>query len=208
MPKQDLWPAIDAERKTLAADLQGLTQEQWSARSLCSEWTVQELVAHMTATAKITPASFLPKLAGSGFSFNRMQAKDIARERGDSPASTLAGFEAIVSSRKRPPGPPDTMLSEVIIHSEDIRRPLGIRHDYPTDAVVRVASFYKGSNLIVGAKRRIAGLRLVATDAEWSNGQGPGVSGPVLSLVLAMTGRKPALDDLSGDGVEALRSRA
>lgn len=207
MPKQDLWPRIDAERKALAADLQGLTQEQWSARTLCTEWTVQDLLAHMTATAKITPASFLPKLAGSGFSLNRLQAKDIARERGDSPAATLAGFEAIVSSRKRPPGPPDTMLSEVIIHSEDIRRPLGIRHEYPTDSVVQVASFYKGSNLIVGAKRRIAGLRLVATDAEWSNGQGPEVKGPVLSLVLAMTGRKPALDDLAGDGVETLRSR-
>lgn len=203
----DLWPTIDGERKALAADLQGLTEEQWSARTLCTEWTVRDLLAHMTATAKISPASFFPKLAGSGFSLTRLQAKDIARERGDSPAATLAGFEGIVSSRKRPPGPPDTMLSEVIIHSEDIRRPLGIRHDYPTAAVVRVASFYKGSNLIVGAKRRIAGLRLVATDADWSNGDGPEVSGPVLSLVLAMTGRKPALDDLAGDGVAQLRTR-
>jgi uncharacterized protein (TIGR03083 family) len=206
--KVDVWPTIDAERRALAADLQGITEEQWSVRSLCSEWTVRDLLAHMTATAKITPASFLPKLAGSGFKLTRMQAKDIERERGGSPADTLARFETVVTSRKRPPGPPDTMLGEVLVHSADIRRPLGIHHDYPTDAVVRVAAFFKGSNLILGTKRRISGLRLVATDADWSTGQGAEVSGPILSLALAMTGRKAALDDLSGDGVATLRSRS
>jgi hypothetical protein len=33
------------------------------------------------------------------------------------------------------------------------------------------------------------------------------VTGPALSLVLAMTGRPAALGDLSGDGVATLRSR-
>jgi hypothetical protein len=87
------------------------------------------------------------------------------------------------------------------------RRALGIKHEYPTAAVVQVADFYKGSNLLIGAKRRIDGLTLRATDAEWSHGTGPEVSGPVLSLVLAMTGRKPADDDLAGDGVTTLRAR-
>jgi hypothetical protein len=67
--------------------------------------------------------------------------------------------------------------------------------------------FYKGSNLIIGAKNRIAGLQLRATDASWSHGDGPGVSGPIVSLVMAMTGRKAALTDLSGDGVAQLASR-
>jgi hypothetical protein len=70
-----------------------------------------------------------------------------------------------------------------------------------------VANFYKGSNLIIGAKRRITGLTLQATDTDWTHGSGPLVSGPMLSLVLAMTGRKPALVDLGGDGVTLLRSR-
>jgi hypothetical protein len=74
--------------------------------------------------------------------------------------------------------------------------------------VVRVADFYKRSNLLIGSKRRIAGLTLLATDAEWSHGTGPEVAGPVLSLVMAMTGRMLALDDLTGDGVATLRSRA
>jgi len=69
-------------------------------------------------------------------------------------------------------------------------------------------NFFKGSNLLIGSKKRIAGLRLRATDAEWSTGTGPEVSGPALALLLAMTGRAAALDDLSGDGLATLRERA
>ena len=71
-----------------------------------------------------------------------------------------------------------------------------------------VADFYKGSNLLIGSKNRIAGLTLRATDADWTHGAGPEVSGPVLSLVMAMTGRKAAIDDLAGEGVATLRSRS
>lgn len=53
----------------------------------------------------------------------------------------------------------------------------------------------------------MATSRLRATDAEWSTGAGPEVSGPLLSLLLAMTGREVALNDLSGDGVATLRQR-
>ena len=203
----DIWPTVFAERKSLATDLQSIPEKSWNTKSLCSEWTVQDLLAHMTATAKITPASFFPKLISSGLSFARMQEKDNARERGSSPADTLANFQAIIDSKKRPPGPAQTMLGEVIIHSEDIRRALGIEHSYPTDSVTAVADFYKGSNLIIGAKRRITGVTLRATDTEWSNGTGPEAAGPILAIVMAMTGRKPYLDDLTGDGVEVLRGR-
>jgi uncharacterized protein (TIGR03083 family) len=161
----------------------------------------------MTATARITPASFFPKLVSSGFSLTKMQAKDIAKERGSSAEDTLAGFDTVLDSEKHPPGPPQTMLGETLIHSEDIRRALGIEHSYPTEAAIAVADFYKGSNLILGTKRRITGLSLRATDAEWSHGSGPEAAGPIVSLVLAMTGRQSALDDLSGDGVNELRSR-
>jgi uncharacterized protein (TIGR03083 family) len=208
MDKSDIWPVIHAERKALATDLQALDAGQWQAASLCSQWTVRDVTAHMTATAKITPPSFFAKLAMSGFRFGRLQDKDIAAERGAAPADTLARFGAVENSMNHPPGPADTMLGETIIHAEDIRRPLGIQHDYPDGAVVRVADFFKGSNLLIGAKRRIDGLALRATDADWSHGSGPEVSGPLLSLVMAMTGRKAAIDDLAGDGVTTLRARA
>jgi uncharacterized protein (TIGR03083 family) len=208
MAKADIWPVVHAERKALASDLTGMPAERWSTQSLCSGWTVRDVLAHMTATAKVTPASFFPKLIGSGFSFERLQAKNIAREEGASPEETLTGFEGVLNSTKRPPGPPESMLGETIIHSEDIRRALGIPHSYPVDATVQVADFYKRSNLILHSKNRITGVKLRATDTDWSYGNGPEVTGPVIALLLAMTGRKAALDELSGEGVATLRSRS
>jgi uncharacterized protein (TIGR03083 family) len=207
MAKADVWPTIHGERKALAADLDGLADDKWASTSLCAEWTVRDVLAHMTATARLSPPQFFAKMIASGFSLKRVQAKDIAALKGASPTETLAHFKAEVNSTKHPPGPVDSWLGETIVHSEDIRRALGIKHEYPTEAAVQVADFYKGSNLIIGAKKRIAGLKLRATDADWSHGDGPELSGPVVSLVLAMTGRKAALDDLSGDGVATLRSR-
>ena len=208
MDKSDIWPVIHAERKALATDLQALDAGQWQAVSLCSQWTVRDVTAHMTATAKITPPAFFTKLAMSGFNFGRLQDKDIAVEKGASTADTLDRFDAVVNSEKHPPGPIDSWLGEAVLHAEDIRRPLAIQHEYPTDALVRLADFYKGSNLVVGTKRRIEGLTLRATDADWSHGSGPEVSGPIMPLVMAMTGRKAALDELAGDGVATLRARS
>ena len=203
----DTWPVIHAERKALGDDLQDLTSEQWATPSLCGQWTVRDVLAHLTSAASLTPPAFAAKLACSGFSFDKLQEKGVAAQRGDSPADTLAHFEAVLTSVKHPPGPTDTWLGETIVHAEDIRRPLGIKHQYPTEAVVRVADFYKGSNLLIGSKRRISGLALLATDTEWSHGTGPEVAGPILSLVMAMTGRKAAIDDLTGNGLATLRTR-
>ena len=99
------------------------------------------------------------------------------------------------------------MLGEIVVHGEDIRRPLGLEHRPPEAALIAVADSWKNSNLLIGSKRRIAGLRLQATDAAWSHGDGPEVSGPLVSLVLAMTGRKGAHPDLTGEGLATLAER-
>lgn len=202
-----IWPTIHAERAALADDLTSLAEERWSTPSLCSGWTVRDVLGHLTATAKMSPRSFFAKFAASGFRFGAMAAKGIVRETAGTPADGLAEFRRVLDRTSAPPGPTDSWLGETIVHGEDIRRPLAIGHNYPMDALVRVADFYRKSNLLIGAKNRIAGLRLAATDTDWSTGEGPEVSGPMLSLVLAMTGRAAALADVAGDGVDTLRSR-
>src|SRR5438309_8249653 len=146
------WPTIHAERKELAADLEKLADKQWATPSLCVNWNVQQVLAHMTGTAEMTPFTFLPKLAGAGFKFNKLSEKEIAKRTRGTPADTLARFKSRITSSKHPPGPVDSWLGETIVHSEDIRRPLTIKHDYPEDALERVADFYRKSNLIVGGK--------------------------------------------------------
>jgi uncharacterized protein (TIGR03083 family) len=208
MANADIWPQIRAERAALADDLEGLSDEQWSTPSLCDGWTVRDVVAHMTATTKINGFAFFPRLISSGFSLDKMQAKDIASQLGASPAETLSRYRASIDSQTHPPGPITTWLGEAVVHAEDIRRPLGIVRSYPTATTIEVADFYKGSNLIIGTKKRIAGLRLRATDCDWTHGDGPEVAGPMAALVVAMAGRKAALADLSGDGVATLSSRS
>ena len=123
------------------------------------------------------------------------------------PSRVMSRFASLADSNGHPPGPVDTMLTEVLVHSEDIRRPLGISHTYPPEALTRMIDFYRGSNLLIGGKKRAAGLTLRATDAGWSAGSGPEVAGPALSLMMATVGRQVALDDLSGDGVATLKQR-
>jgi uncharacterized protein (TIGR03083 family) len=201
------WPLIHAERESLIADLGTLTDQQWATQSLCVDWTVRDVLGHMTATAKMTPPAFFAALAGTGFRFNAMNAKNISREATPNPSDGLAEFRRHLKDTTHPPGPVEAMLGEAVIHSADIRRPLGMSREYPEEALTRVADFFKGSNLLIGAKRRIAGLALRATDTGWTTGSGPEVTGPHLSLVLAMTGRSAALGDLSGEGLATLRSR-
>jgi uncharacterized protein (TIGR03083 family) len=207
MQSEAVWTAIHAERRALADDLLTLTEPQWTTRSLCDDWSVRDVLAHMTATARMTPPRFFNKLLMSGFNFAKMQSKDIAAELGASPAETLSRFTAEVNSSSHPPGPNDSWLGETLVHAEDIRRPLNIKHEYPTECAVQVANFYKGSNLLIGAKTRITGLTLVASDTQWRYGDGPEVVGPIMSLVLSMTGRRAAIDDLSGPGAQTLELR-
>jgi uncharacterized protein (TIGR03083 family) len=201
------WPLIHAEREALLADLGTLTGEQWATQSLCANWTVRDVLGHIIATAKMTPPQFFAALAGTGFRFNAMNEKNISRAATPNPSDGLAELRRHLKDTTHPPGPVEAMLGEAVIHSADIRRPLGISREYPEEALTRVANFFKGSNLLIGAKRRIEGLTLLATDTGWTTGSGPEVTGPHLSLILAMTGRSAALADLSGEGVGTLKSR-
>lgn len=204
----DVWAAVAAERGALGDDLDRLSEEQWRAQSLCHAWSVRDVVAHMTATGRLTPGSFVRRFAAARFDFQRFADREIRRNLGPDPAATLAGFREIQHSTTSPPGPTVSWLGEAIVHAEDIRRPLGIRHEYDADSLRRVADFYKSSNTLIGTKNRIAGLSLRATDIDWTHGEGEEVSGPMLSLLMAMTGRRAACADLGGPGLETLRKRS
>ena len=203
----DIWPTVHAERRALADDLAPLSPEQWSTPSLSEGRTVLETLAHMVATARMTPPAFLAKMAAAGFRFERMTAKEIATHSAGGPAATLERFRAVEGASSGPPGPVTSWLGETLVHAEDIRRPLRLAHSYPVDAVTKVIESYAGSNLIIGGKRRVAGVTLRATDADWSHGSGPAVEGFAMALLMATAGRRSALDDLSGPGLDTLRAR-
>jgi uncharacterized protein (TIGR03083 family) len=203
---EKIWALIHAEREKVADTIDGLTPEQWSRPSLVAGWSVGTLAGHILAAAEQTPGKFLKQMAASGFRFDRSMDRK-AKTTQLSQSEIVTRLRQRTATTNRPPGPPVAMLGEIVVHGEDLRRPLGLTRSVPAEAVNACLDMYKKTNFPVGGKKRTAGLRLVTTDTGWSRGDGPEVSGPGLSVLLAMTGRAAGLEGLSGDGVAALRQR-
>jgi uncharacterized protein (TIGR03083 family) len=204
----DLMPMVHAERHSLAEFLDTLTPDQWALSTWCDKWNVQEVVGHLTAAGNITAPHFFGGFIRSGFSFDRFVDGDLRTYATGTPKDVTARFGAILDSNRKPPGPAYVALGEVMVHGEDIRRPLGARGDHPAEHLIALAELYKKTGAPLRAKKRLVGLRLEATDVDWSTGSGPEVRGPCMSLILAMVGRTGALADCEGPGVETLRSRS
>jgi uncharacterized protein (TIGR03083 family) len=205
----DTWQMIKAERIATADALATLPPADWDSPSLCTGWTVRDVVAHMIDSQTVTPPKFFGQFAASGFRFQVMTRHNIeAIQNGRSDRELLELLRSRTDARTAPPGPVLSWLGEAIVHGEDATGGIGGYRDHPIEHLVAAADFYKRSNALIGTKRRIDGISLRATDADWRHGEGPEVDGPMIALVLAMTGRKAALSDLSGDGVAVLRGRS
>jgi len=207
MKAADTWKHIHAERRQMAETWTAMSPGQWAAQSWCQGWSVQDTAGHIVAAAEQTPPNFYKELASAGFRFNVFTDRGARRLAAVGPDELVRRLRARTSTTNHPPAPVMAMLGEIVVHGEDIRRPLGLKHQPPEEALVAVADSWKNSNLLIGSKRRITGLRLRATDTEWVHGDGPEVSGPLLSLILAMTGRKDVHPDLTGEGVAELARR-
>ncbi|MGA8427003.1 MAG: maleylpyruvate isomerase family mycothiol-dependent enzyme [Candidatus Dormiibacterota bacterium] len=203
----DLWTLIHPERQALLEDVAALSNEQWNTQSLCADWTVRDTLAHLTSGAKMTPGRYIGGWVGAGFRFKAMNEKGIRAQRGSTAADTVAAFKSQLTATAHPPGPLQAMVAELVLHGEDIRRPLGIKHRYLPEALVVVGNFVTGGIGFLGGKRRSTGLKLTASDTEWTHGDGSEVSGPLASILIALTGREAGLADLSGDGVATLTQR-
>jgi len=204
----DLMPMVHAERASLGTFLETLNPEQWRAPTWCDKWSVQEVVAHLTAAGNITAPHFFAGFVKTGFNFDKFVDGDLRNYSGGTPADVKARYDAIITSNRKPPGPAYVALGEVMVHGEDIRRALGARGDHPAEHLVMLAEMYKKTGAPLRAKKRVAGLKLQATDVDWATGEGPEVEGPCMSLILGMVGRTGALDDCEGAGLETLRARA
>lgn len=201
------WPRIHAARAALADDLAGLADPEWAAPSLCGDWTVREALAHLTAGATTSTPAWLRSVVGARGDFDRHNAARLAEHLGASPAETLARFRAAVASRAAVAGPRIALMGEIVIHGEDIRRPLGLEPRTDPDTADELLAWFAAHEYTVVSRSRVRGLRLHARDTGTTIGEGPSVTGPALSLLLAICGRSAHLDDLSGDGVKQLAAR-
>ncbi|MDD7965328.1 maleylpyruvate isomerase family mycothiol-dependent enzyme [Actinomycetospora lemnae] len=201
----DVWTMVHAERAALVEDLRGVDAARWDTPSACAGWSVHDVVAHLVDSARTTKLGFVAALVRARFDFDRLNERGVARERGAAPAETLERLARVVTRTGSPPAPLDTRLVEEVVHGEDVRRPLGLAHTYPIDAVVRALRLQvRTPASFGGAKERMAPLRLRATDADVVIGDGPEVRGTALALLLAVSGRPVRPDELAGPGLAAL----
>ncbi|NTW39315.1 MAG: maleylpyruvate isomerase family mycothiol-dependent enzyme [Cellulomonadaceae bacterium] len=202
------WQAIAAERARLVTDLESIAVDQWSAATLCERWSVEDVVAHLTAGASTGRWAWLRSIVAARFDADLHNERRLAEHRGADPAVTLAAFRSVVGSRVAPTGDLWAWLGEVVVHGADIREPLGLATQPPTEVVVAVAEGFARKDFAVNSRTATKGLRLVADDSDFRTGGGPAVHGTTLDLVLAMAGRRTAAARLTGDGAPMLAGSA
>jgi uncharacterized protein (TIGR03083 family) len=204
-----LQAAVESERRALADVLDTLTPEEWRTPSLCGGWTVQDVVAHMTLTSRLSRLDAVLAVLAARGDINRM-IDTKARERAAqySPAELAAQYRETVSSGRRPLGTqPADPLVDVIVHGQDITRPLGRSLAMPPEHAA-LALHHVFASSFYGAKKRMEGLRLVPTDIDASFGDGDReLHGPAGELLLVATGRPAGLAALTGPGVEDAAAR-
>lgn len=200
-----VWAEVDRARGETADLLDSLSDEQWAARSLCSEWSVRDVAGHLVLDTRVSRV--FPGLIANGFNFDRWMAKASKASALRPPDALVAAMRDLIGSRRTPPfTKPCDVLTDTVVHTQDIRRPLSIGTTPPLDRLRLVADFVKDHRFYKSARKR-AGLTLRATDTDWAVGDGPVVEGRLEAIVMALLGRASACDDLGGDGLETLRSR-
>ena len=204
---EHLWALARAERAALAEDLSGLTAKEWRHDTLCGQWDVEEVVAHLTAAASLHRWQWVRSMIGARFRVDVHNQRRLDEHRGHTPAETLERFRAVIDSTIAPSGHTPAYLGEVIVHGQDIRQPLRLPRTPAVDALTPVADFFARRNFTVASRRTIVGLQLRADDGAFATGTGPLVTGSTLALVMSMAGRSPYVDQLDGPGVPTLRAR-
>lgn len=150
---------------------------------------VHDVLAHLVDSAKMTKLGFLRRMAAAGFDFDKDDAAGVERERADDPARTLEEFRTVAARTSGPPAPLATRRSGAFVHGEDIRRPLGLRREYPSEQVdIALDSQVRTGKAMGGARELVKGPRLVGSGTEYQHGEGPEVRGTVIALLLAVSG--------------------
>ena len=202
-----LWRATHAARAALAHDVAHLSERQWQTPSLCAEWTLEEVLAHLTAAASLGRMAWLRSMFCAGFRPAVHNDRRLREHRGVTPTQTLERFRAVIGSTTAPSSDTAAYLGEVIVHGQDIRVPAGIDTATDTEALTHVARFFAERDFTVPSRSTASGLRLRASDGPFDHGNGPVVAGPTLALVMAMARRAAFLDQLEGEGLRVLRER-
>ncbi|HYO34478.1 MAG TPA: maleylpyruvate isomerase family mycothiol-dependent enzyme [Geodermatophilus sp.] len=202
--------ATAAERRAQVEVYDSLADEQWDAPSLCSGWRVREVLAHTTMPFRYSGGRVLRGVLAARGSFDRFADRAARRDAAEvGAAALLASLRENVDTQWSPPGGgPLGALSHDVIHGLDVTAALGIDD--------RAASPERCALVLSGLRPRqlrlfgvdLTGVRLRATDADWSHGEGEVVEGRAQDLLLAVCGRRQPAGRLTGAAADRLAAGA
>ncbi|MFC4015716.1 maleylpyruvate isomerase family mycothiol-dependent enzyme [Nonomuraea purpurea] len=203
----DLMQLAQDERSDLAAFLATLSPQQWEAPTLCDGWRVRDVVAHMVSYEELDGRGLLRRFAAGRFLPDRVNAVGATHYATRSPEE----LQALLAEHLRPRGLTAAFggriaLTDGLIHHQDIRRPLGLPRAIPPERLLSVLPFALSAPVIRGFWR-VRGVRLVATDLNWSTGKGPEARGKAEALLMVIAGRRGVVAELSGPGQPILAGR-
>lgn len=200
-----MWQVVDSERAGVAELLTSLSAAEWAHPSWCAGWTVREVAAHLTLGPRITRPAVLVEIVRARGSFDRMVDATARRSATRPTGEIVAGLRGVVGSRRLAPGQSlrDAMM-DVLVHGQDIAVPLGRHRDMPLEAARTSAEHVWRAGFPFYARKRLGGFRVVATDVDWTAGDGPEIRGPIVQILPLLTGRNAVLPELEGDGAARL----
>lgn len=206
--REIVFAAVADERRRIASLLDELDAEQLATPSLCVGWDVKTVAAHAVSTATDGTLTFL-RLALRRGSMARA-IDELARRRAQLPAAEIVtGLHQCADRRIDPPlfGPLDP-LADVLVHSGDIRIPLGLPFQPDPRRAALAMDFLTGwwpfGFVPLG---RLRGISLRASDISHVWGSGAEIRGPVAALMMTVAGRTALVHMLDGPGLPRLVRR-
>ena len=200
------WDIAAQSRRDFADLIEGLSEDQLGAATLCDGWTARDVAGHVVSFTQMSMPTMMLSMLKGGFNVDKAWTAN-ATKYGAAPIAEV--IEQIRTNAAKPSAmksfPPELTTTDVVVHTQDIRRPLGL-DGAPSEAAIREAlefcTSHKKSKMQVPVND-VAGLRLEATDIDWSWGEGKQVSGPAEAILMAIN-RRDTRSELTGDGVSSL----
>jgi uncharacterized protein (TIGR03083 family) len=201
MTGDELRPLVTAHRRAFSDVLDGLSEADWNAPTLCEGWRVREVVAHMSMPFRYPAPRFLLELARSRGNFGRM-ADRVARRDAQAPIGALLdGWRTNEDHPWQPPGGGVAgALTHDVVHGMDISVPLGVEHPVSEQALRAVLEQATSPRSLKHFGHDVTGLRLEADDVDWVYGDGEPLRGSARSLLLVLMDRRLPAGHLSGVG--------
>ena len=215
MNDDELWAAIDAQRLRTVTVLEDLTPVEWDHASLCDGWRVRDVAAHLTLQQMTLRDGLKALLRHPGGMNHLIHAAAVREANRHSAEELIADIGRMVGSRRHNFGlTARETLIDIVVHGQDIAVPLGRRLEVPPESAATAATqmwsyqFSRRGRRLARVNRPLPyqSYRLIATDTEWVVGRGPEIHGPVLAILLLITGRTTGYTDLAGPGAVALGS--